>query len=153
MGSAGGPLGGAAPEWSAWTPLVTAVDIAPKTPGVYMARRTGAVDIVYVGMAGERRGEGLSGRLGIYASGKAIASGLGEAIFDRALADEAWLVERLAEVRAGQPRRAKDWGKAALAWADLEVRWTITPDRDAARILEREVMRALPQTSLWNRRR
>ena len=140
-------------EWSEWIPLVTAVETAPKTPGVYMARRRSDHTVVYVGMAGERRGAGLQGRLGIYASGKAIASGLGEAIFDRALADVAFLQERLDEVTAGQPRRAKDWGKLALAWAELDVRWTTTADREAARALERLVMRAMPQEPLWNRAR
>ncbi len=118
-----------------------------------MARRRLGVNIVYVGMAGERGGAGLRGRLGIYASGKAIASGLGEAIFDRALADAGWLNERVGEVRAGEPKRAKDWGKAALAWADLEVRWATTADKHTAADLERAVMRDLPQENLWNRRR
>jgi hypothetical protein len=38
-------------------------------------------------MAGERRGQGIRGRLNVYGSGKALASGLGEAVMDRALAD------------------------------------------------------------------
>ncbi|GGR36177.1 hypothetical protein GCM10010251_60660 [Streptomyces aurantiogriseus] len=43
----------------------------------------------------------------------------GEAVFDRALAGSQWLRKRLAEGENGRPRRAAEWGKAALAWADL----------------------------------
>src|SRR5215213_7907958 len=42
--------------------------------------------IVYVGMAGERRGQGIRGRLNVYGRGKALVSSLGEAVMDRALA-------------------------------------------------------------------
>jgi hypothetical protein len=59
-------------------------------PGVYMAREPGG-SIVYVGRAAERAGggkpKGLRGRLSVYVSGKGLASGLGEAVLDRALAD------------------------------------------------------------------
>lgn len=84
--------------------------MAPLVPGVYMAREGTAGPIVYVGMAGERAGrtgtgtpKGLRGRLGVYASGKGLASGLGEAVMDRALADPGWLRERLTEVESGEP--------------------------------------------------
>ncbi len=105
--------------WSRWVPLAEAE--VPRMPGVYLARWGPAGLLIYAGRAGERRGEGLRGRLRRYTSGKALASGLGEAVFDRALADPEWLRERLAEVESGRPRRATEWGKAALAWADVHV--------------------------------
>ncbi|GLX50853.1 hypothetical protein Shyhy01_38030 [Streptomyces hygroscopicus subsp. hygroscopicus] len=78
----------------------------PQMPGVYLAKRGAAGPLVYVGMAGERQGEGLRGRLRRYTSGKALASGLGEAVFDRALVDPQWRRERLAEAETGRSRRA-----------------------------------------------
>ena len=139
-------------HWSPWVPLTTAVTTAPLLPGVYMAREGGpGGHIIYVGMAGERRGHGIRGRLAIYGSGKGLASGLGEAVFDRALADADWLAARLAEVQAGTPRRAKNWGRAAFEWAQLDLRWQVTTDRAAALTLELQVLRALPNEPLWNR--
>jgi hypothetical protein len=137
-------------DWSDWVPLGTAD--APRLPGVYLARHGAAGPVVYVGMAGERSGQGLRGRFARYASGKALASGLGEAVFDRALADAAWLRERLAEVEADRPLRATDWGKAALAWADLHVCWAVTDSRAAAKALEDRVL-ALQTVTWWNRGR
>lgn len=72
-------------SWSEWVPLADAE--VPQMPGVYLAKRGAAGPLVYVGTAGERQGEGLRGRLRRYTSGKALASGLGEAVFDLALAD------------------------------------------------------------------
>lgn len=138
----------AAATWSEWVPLTSAT--VPQFPGVYLARRGSMGPVVYVGMAGERQGEGLRGRLRRYSSGKALASGLGEAVFDRALADGAWLRERLAEVEMGRPMRATDWGKAAFAWADIHVCWTVTEDGKSARALEK-VIRTLDDTEWWNR--
>jgi hypothetical protein len=137
--------------WSAWVPLAVARATAPTLPGVYLAREGADGPIVYVGMAGERRGEGIRGRLTVYSSGKGMVSGLGEAAMDRALADPAWLRERLVEVEQGRPRRATAWAQAALARADLHVRWTVTPDRPSARALERAVLDALDGVDLWNR--
>jgi hypothetical protein len=57
-----------------------------RLPGVYLARQGDHDDLVYVGMAGERRGQGIKGRLIVYSRGKAAVSGLGEAALDRALA-------------------------------------------------------------------
>jgi hypothetical protein len=136
-------------DWSAWTPFAEAVDTAPREPGVYMAREGHSGPIVYVGMAGERRGHGIRGRLSVYASGKALASGLGEAVADRAFSDAAWLQLRLDEVTRGEPRRALEWGRAAFQRADLHVRWTVTADGQAARLLERECGAVCPD--LWNR--
>jgi hypothetical protein len=118
-----------------------------------MAREGADGPVVYVGMAGERRGNGLRGRLTVYMSGKGLATGLGEAAFDRALADRAWLLERLVEVESGQPVRGKAWGRAAMARADLYVRWATTPDRASARALELRVLAALRDSPMWNRLR
>lgn len=90
-------------HWSPWMPLSDALSEAPRVPGVYLAREGKAGPVVYVGMAGERAGgkrpQGLRGRLAVYLTGKGLASGLGEAIFDRALADPAWV--------ARAPRRSR----------------------------------------------
>jgi hypothetical protein len=139
--------------WSPWVPLLESLAVAPLMPGVYMARSTHDGSVVYVGVAGERRGQGIRGRLNIYVSGKGLASGLGEAVFDRALADAGWLRDRLQEVEDGRPMRAKLWGRAAIHWAGLDVRWHTTAARTTALALEMRVLRALPQAPLWNRLR
>jgi hypothetical protein len=118
-----------------------------------MAREGPDGPVVYVGMAGERRGRGIRDRLSVYSRGKGLVSGLGEAAMDRALADPAWLRERLHEVEQGHPRRAKAWGQAALTRANLHIRWTVTGDRTSARALERAVLRTLADVELWNRAR
>ncbi|MFD1276362.1 hypothetical protein ACFQ51_45565 [Streptomyces kaempferi] len=102
--------------------------------------------------AGDRKAGGLRGRLRRYTSGRALASGLGEAIIDRALADPQWLRQRLAEAESGQPMRATEWGKVALLWADLHVCWTVTKNRADAVALEKEVL-ALQGIAWWNRKR
>jgi hypothetical protein len=101
-------------------------------------------------MAGERGGQGLRLRLSRYASGRSISNGLGEAAADRALSDIAWLEKRLAEVKRGEPARLIDWGAAAIARADLHVRWTGVADARSARLLEERCGALCP--SLWNRR-
>jgi hypothetical protein len=100
--------------WSKWVPF-DQVGTADRLPGVSMARLGPDGLVVYVGCAGPRAGgrtpQGLHGRLGVYASGKGIVSGLGEAAADRALAAASWLRERLDEVEAGKPMRApRGWG-------------------------------------------
>jgi hypothetical protein len=144
-------------DWSAWTPFLEAVVIAPREPGVYLASLVDG-QVIYVGMAGPRdkRGKsapkGIQGRLTRYASGKAIASGLGEAVFDRALADADWLRERVSEVEAGVPRRAADWGRQAFLRADLRICWATTSDDPSARLLEKATTLALKEHGLlWNR--
>ena len=117
-----------------------------------MARDEAAVT-VYVGMAGERKGQELHGRLLLYLTGKAAVSGLGEAAFDRALADADRVTERLAHIDQGEPERAKTWARLAVQRADLQVRWAETTDRAAARQLERDVLTALKARALWNRLR
>jgi hypothetical protein len=140
-------------SWSPWVPFADALKLAPREPGVYLAREGGSGHIVYVGMAGERRGAGLRGRLRVYSSGKAIASGLGEAVFDRALRDAEFLNARLRAVETGAAARAKEWGRLAFARADLQLRWTTTADRAAATALERACLDRLADVSLWNRMR
>jgi hypothetical protein len=146
--------------WSEWVPFGEALAAAPLVPGVYIAREGPTGPVVYVGMAGERAGrtgtgtpKGLRGRLSVYLSGKGLASGLGEAVMDRALADPVWLRQRLSEAEAGEPLRAKAWGRAAFERAQLHVRWTTTPDKASAAILEGQVLAALCDADLWNRRR
>lgn len=97
-------------SWSTWVPFADAVAAAPFVPGVYMARVGEGGPVIYVGMAGERRGKGLRDRFRVYASGKALTSGLGEAVFDRAIQDAVWLRERLAEAEREEPdeRRTGD---------------------------------------------
>lgn len=138
-------------DWSAWAPFVESVANAPTVPGVYMTRERHSGQVVYVGMAGERGGRGLSGRLRVYLSGKAAVSGLGEAAMDRALADANWLGHRLAEVRAGSPGRTRVWAAQALTRADLEIRWATCADKAAAVALERHTIATLAGTGLWNR--
>lgn len=134
--------------------MVEAITTAPVTPGVYMAREGPSGPVVYVGMAGERRGRGVRGRLTVYARGKGMVSGLGEATMDRALADPEWLRLRLDELESEHgARRATDWARLALERASLHIRWAPAPDRPAAVALERAVLTALGQPDLWNRAR
>ena len=139
--------------WSIWRPLSEAPAAAPSVPGVYMARQRANGEVVYVGMAGERSGRGLRGRLSVYLSGKAAVSGLGEAAMDRALADANWLEAMLVEVRAGTPSRTRIWAARALTRADLEVRWATCSDRAGAIALERLALARLSNANLWNRAR
>ena len=106
------PLNVVADNWSGWVSFNEALAVAPRLPGVYVARQSDTGPIVYIGMAGERTGggrpQGIRGRLAVYTTGKGLASGLGEAAFDRALADPEWVAARLSyrtpEVVVVQPR-------------------------------------------------
>ncbi|GAA3707604.1 hypothetical protein GCM10022204_26920 [Microlunatus aurantiacus] len=138
-------------EWTAWLPFAEAVANAPRLPGVYMARDD--IQVVYVGMAAERRGQGIRGRLTVYSRGRAAVSGLGEAAMDRALADPDWLRARLARVEDGTVWRTRDWATAALDRAQLRVRWATTETGLQARQLERTVLAAMSSVELWNRAR
>ncbi|WP_198545120.1 hypothetical protein [Kitasatospora sp. NRRL B-11411] len=129
--------------------------VVPRLPGVYMVRSGLDDQVVYVGCAeewagnGSRPAQGMRGRIAKYTSG--LASGLGEAAFDRALADPCWLRERLAEVEAGQPMRAAHWAKAAIGRVELELCWAVTSTgREAVELEERVI--AVLSPSLWNRR-
>lgn len=65
--------------WSPWVALSEAATAAPQLPGLYMAREGDIGPVVYVGMAGKRRGQGIRGLLHVYSRGKGLVSGLGEA--------------------------------------------------------------------------
>jgi hypothetical protein len=140
-------------SWSPWLPFADAVAHAPRLPGVYLARQGSDGGLVYVGMAGERRGRGIQGRLTVYRRGKGAVSGLGEAVLDRALADPGFVRQRLDELLGGSTKRASIWAQDALTWADLHIRWTVTKDRAAAAALERVLLDALRTMPLWNRAR
>lgn len=151
------PLGGAVVTpthgiWSEWVPFANALKVAPRFPGVYMFRiaKEPQRGPVYIGMAGERRGNGLRGRLAIYASGKGAGSGLGEHAFDRALEDPKWLQARLDEAHAGRPMRAKAAARSAIDHAGLEVRWQTVETRALALQLEAELITEY-RVQLWNR--
>lgn len=139
-------------DWTPWVPFSDARLSIPRMPGVYIARVAGG-DIVYVGMAAERRGNGMRGRLAIYATGKGGTSGLGEGALDLALADPNWMKERLSDAERGQPLRAKELAKAAVERANLELCWTTAADGPAANELELRVIRSFSGQFLWNRRR
>ena len=139
--------------WSPWLSFHDAALSAPRLPGVYLARQGQQGGLVYVGMAGERRGQGLRGRLTVYRRGKAAVSGLGEAALDRALSDPAFVQGHLDELLEGSPKRAAAWAQDALKWADLYIRWAVTADRPAAVALERAVLDVSAASPLWNRLR
>ncbi|AFR30507.1 hypothetical protein [Arthrobacter sp. Rue61a] len=140
-------------DWSRWMPFDEAAKEATRSPGVYIAREMVTGQIVYVGRAGERQGKGVRGRLQVYSSGKGAASGLGEASFDRALADSAWLKAQLVQLEAGTVSRTLEWAKAAIDRACLELCWASTTDGKAAQLLEKKIDAALRQTdhTLWNK--
>ena len=139
-------------DWSPWVPFVDACRVIPRLPGVYVARAIGG-EIVYIGMAAERSGHGMRGRLAIYSSGKGATSGLGETALDLALADPGWMRERTLDAENGRPLRAKELARAALHKANLELRWTTTADGPSASALELEVIESFAGKPLWNRRR
>lgn len=139
-------------SWSEWIPFGDALNVAPRFPGVYMFRiaKDPHRGPVYIGMAGERKGNGLRGRLAIYASGKGAGSGLGEHAFDRALEDPKWLQERLNEALAGIPMRAKVAARSAIDHAGLEVCWQTVETRAQALQLEAQLITEY-RLHLWNR--
>ncbi|ACU37439.1 hypothetical protein [Actinosynnema mirum] len=137
--------------WSDWTAFDALPAAAPRRPGAYLV--ADATGPVYAGMAGDRRGAGLRGRMTAYTTGKAAVSGLGRAVLDRALADEGFLVERLTALRAGTRLTAKGWAALALREAGLWVCWSVTADRAQAVGLEERVLTALHALPLWNLRR
>ncbi len=71
---------------------------------------------------------------------------------DQALADPAWVRERLREAASGTPRRTVDWGQEALSRANIHFRWLVCPDKQSALDLERQCQRLLADAGLWNRR-
>ncbi|WP_458107694.1 hypothetical protein M1D51_19510 [Arthrobacter sp. R3-55] len=140
--------------WSEWVPFDLALPLAPLFPGVYTFRKADEPEPgpVYIGMAGERKGTGIRGRLSIYASGRGATSGLGEHAMDRALADPAWIQARLDEAIAGRPMRATVAARSAIDHARLEVRWQTVSTRAEALVLEGQLI-AEHAGRLWNRHR
>lgn len=139
--------------WTEWAPFTEAALTAPRKPGVYMVRVNGS-DIVYVGKSEGRPGSGssgLRGRLAVYRGGKGSTSGFGEAAFDRALADQEFLMARAAEVEAGQPRTARQWAVAAIERVSPELSWAVCLTGAEAAALEAEVWRTLIEHGLWNK--
>lgn len=136
-------------EWSPWADFSETAATAPTVPGVYMMRADDRV--IYVGMAGERSGKGMRGRLAVYRTGKGAVSGFGEAVLDRALADEQFLRKQLDALVNGTARRAKTWAKDAIAWVQPELRWAIRDNGDAAGQLEDAVVEILRAHGIWNR--
>jgi hypothetical protein len=154
------PSVGQLATWSDWEPFSAGVATVPRQPGVYLFAVRG--QIVYVGMAGERAGrdgqrapKGLRGRLARYASGRAAASGFGEAVLDRALADGDFLKERLRVLEQQGPERVLEWARAALDHVDAWFCYTTCPTATAAVTLERSVEAELRRLGLepWNRPR
>ncbi|MBP8182348.1 MAG: hypothetical protein KAZ88_15355 [Acidimicrobiia bacterium] len=144
-------------QWSHWLPLADAAASASRSSGVYVARLGADGQLIYVGMAGPRSGWGVRGRLKAYVSGKGLVSGLGEAALDKALADPDWLRWKTAKVEAGNPSRAKRWGRDALDLLDIYVCWAETSNAAEALILERKCLLELTDVGgdfdidLWNR--
>lgn len=138
--------------WSEWVPFNSALPLAPLFPGVYMFRKADEPEAgpVYIGMAGERKGTGIRGRLSIYARGRGATSGLGEHAMDRALADPAWLQARMDEALAGRPMRATKAARSAIDHAHLEVRWQTVSSSAEALALEEQLVDA-HAGRLWNR--
>ncbi|WP_424708774.1 hypothetical protein [Microbacterium sp. SLBN-111] len=137
-------------DWSDWQPFFDAALDAPLMPGVYQMRLRDGL-IVYVGMARERRGQGIRGRLSMYRRGKGAVSGFGEAALDRALADADFIEEHLARVRTGQPARTAVWAQNAIRWFDVEVRWVECDTGKATSVLENAAIELLLVHGIWNR--
>jgi hypothetical protein len=66
-----------------------------------------------------------------------------------------WLVQSGAGSwpEQGRSERAKDWARAALAWTNVHVSWTVTEDKIRAKALEERILIALDEHDLWNRLR
>jgi hypothetical protein len=140
-------------QWSAWGSFDEASARAPLMPGVYLLRLPETRQVVYVGMAGERRGKGVRGRLSMYRRGKAATSGFGEAVLDRALADRRFVEQQLAHLDDVGPRRTAQWAKDAIEWFAPEVCWATTATGRDALELEADVERLLRAHGIWNRPR
>ncbi len=134
-------------RWTDWAPFFDAARSIDRLPGVYSMRSDNR--IIYVGMAGERAGSGMSkpsglrGRLARYTSGKAAASGFGEAALDRALADVAF---RQAATRRSRRRKTPPddgVGEGSDQMARSRAPMAICPDADTAKTLEDQVVELL----------
>lgn len=105
-------------RWSRWIPIEKARELAPRQPGVYLARTGRHGPVIYVGMAGERSGrgttkpQGINGRLSAYLTGQGLGGGLLGRSFDRALRDPVWLRERVADLEGGKTDEREGLGES-----------------------------------------
>lgn len=140
-------------DWSVWAPLHEALPTAPRSPGVYLFLESGPRVVRHVGIAGERAGggspQGLYGRLRAYLTGSGAISGFVEVALDRALADPAWVRDRLGDPPRTRP--ARSWAARAVRRLEPEVSWAVCADRDEARWLESRVVELLRPHGLWGR--
>ena len=136
--------------WSEWAPFADAAPVAPTSPGVYQMRVPEGT-VVYVGMAGERKGKGIRGRLAIYRHGRGAVSGFGEAALDRALADVTFVEGHLEAIRGGHIARATALARDAIAWMKVEIRWAVCETAAEALALEDEAVHLLRSHGIWNR--
>ncbi len=125
--------------WSEWAPFADAAPVAPTSPGIYQMRVPDGT-VVYVGMAGERKGKGIRGRLAIYRHGRGAVSGFGEAALDRALADFTFIEDHLDAIRGGRIARATVLARDAIAWIKVEIRWAVSDTAAEALVLEDEAV-------------
>ncbi len=139
-------------QWSQWMTLAAAAAAAPRLPGVYEARIAGLDDVIYVGMAGERSRngkatpKGLHARIKGYDSGRVLTNGLGRAVVSRALRDSDFR-QQIADTDIVD---VFHFGKLAYAYVNVEIRWLVTADKEAANVLENQLLSEHP--NLWNRR-
>lgn len=136
--------------WSEWAPFADVAPVAPTSPGVYQMRVPDGT-VVYVGMAGERKGKGIRGRLAIYRRGRGAVSGFGEAALDRALADVKFIEDHLDAIRGGHIARATAFARDAIAWIRVEIRWAVCETAAEALVLEDEAVQLLRSHGIWNR--
>ncbi|MGO4956774.1 hypothetical protein ACTQ49_05800 [Luteococcus sp. Sow4_B9] len=137
-------------DWSEWIPFLEGTTQAPRHPGVYLIRFSGSIR--YVGMARERSGKGIWGRLSKYRSGKAATSGFGEHAMDLALADTEWLMDRIEHLAASGPERTTEWAKLAIDRLNPELSWAVASSGQAAKLLEHQtIARLRPDGLLLNR--
>ncbi|GAA2173513.1 hypothetical protein GCM10009784_08110 [Arthrobacter parietis] len=139
--------------WSEWLVFEEAARSATNKPGVYRVRHKDSGAVVYVGHAGPRASEsrngGVLGRLAKYRGGH--MSGLGYQALNKAVLDPEWVGARLNELRSGERRLATYWVQQAIIYADLEVSWTESANKDAAKRLEALVKRSgRTSETLWS---
>lgn len=138
--------------WSEWEPFAEGARTAPRLPGVYLIRQRGD-SIRYAGIAGERSGNGLRGRLAKYRTGRAATSGFGEHAMADALADPGWVAQRLAHLESCGPERMTVWVQRAVDRLDPELCWAGVGSKGEAERLERAVVVILGPFGLWNHQR
>jgi hypothetical protein len=92
-------------EWSPWMPFSEARAAAPRQPGVYLAREGLDGPIVYAGMAGERRGQGIwlgSNKIAVDLAAAAVDVATGQLTGIREKRRSGRIVDRSAEIIAAR---------------------------------------------------